>query len=168
MVPEFSSVLAEDLGVDCRVLARLEFHQSHAGWHAHVVWQDARNFFRCDQCLQRRTVSDDPRVLPPRDPSASPGRGPGPLECRAAADRASSLGLGPAPRAEASSITSLAEASRPDAILRRTSSSRSRARVASLDMAPFYQAHVLRHRAWQQDSTSRDLPHAFRDSPATA
>jgi hypothetical protein len=35
-LPEFTAVLAEETGSDCRVLARLEFHQSHVGWHAHL------------------------------------------------------------------------------------------------------------------------------------
>ncbi|MGO9742794.1 MAG: hypothetical protein ACLPN5_15045 [Roseiarcus sp.] len=39
-IPEFSAILGEDIGADCRILARLEFHQSHAGWHAHVVCGD--------------------------------------------------------------------------------------------------------------------------------
>ncbi|MDX0127405.1 hypothetical protein GOC15_22785 [Sinorhizobium meliloti] len=34
-IPEYTSVLAEDLGSDSRILIRWEFHQSHAGWHAH-------------------------------------------------------------------------------------------------------------------------------------
>ena len=36
LVPEFTAVLAEDVGGDSRVLTRLEFHESHDGWHAHT------------------------------------------------------------------------------------------------------------------------------------
>ena len=36
-VPEFTAVLAEEVGTDCRILARLEFHQTHVGWHAHLI-----------------------------------------------------------------------------------------------------------------------------------
>ena len=35
MVPEYISVLAEDMGADSRIVARWEFHQSHPGWHIH-------------------------------------------------------------------------------------------------------------------------------------
>lgn len=36
LVPEFSSVLAEDVGGDCRILMVWEYHLSHGGWHAHA------------------------------------------------------------------------------------------------------------------------------------
>jgi hypothetical protein len=34
-LPEFIVTLAEDIGTDCRVLARWEFHGSHGGCHVH-------------------------------------------------------------------------------------------------------------------------------------
>lgn len=40
LVPEFITTLAEDVGADCRVLARWEFHASHGGWHVHSVCGD--------------------------------------------------------------------------------------------------------------------------------
>ncbi|MBA3449323.1 MAG: hypothetical protein H0T56_17305 [Pseudaminobacter sp.] len=40
LIPEFMCVLAEDIGSDCRVVARWEFHQSHDGWHVHVICGD--------------------------------------------------------------------------------------------------------------------------------
>jgi hypothetical protein len=40
-LPEFLAVLAEDLSGDSRVLARLEFHQSHDGWHLHPFCDDS-------------------------------------------------------------------------------------------------------------------------------
>jgi hypothetical protein len=30
------TILAEDVGADCKILARLVFHGSHIGWHAHA------------------------------------------------------------------------------------------------------------------------------------
>lgn len=36
VVPEFSSVLAEDTGNDCRILMVWEYHLTHGGWHAHA------------------------------------------------------------------------------------------------------------------------------------
>ncbi|QIG70446.1 hypothetical protein EVB88_062 [Rhizobium phage RHph_N28_2] len=35
LVPEYFAILAEDVGNDSRIVARWEFHQSHAGWHIH-------------------------------------------------------------------------------------------------------------------------------------
>lgn len=40
-VPEFVATLAQDVGSDCRILARWEFHGSHAGWHVHTCCEDA-------------------------------------------------------------------------------------------------------------------------------
>lgn len=40
LVPEFSAVLAEDLSGDSRIVARLEFHGTHGGWHAHAKCGD--------------------------------------------------------------------------------------------------------------------------------
>lgn len=40
LLPEFIATLAEDVGGDCRVLARWEFHGSHGGWHVHSVCGD--------------------------------------------------------------------------------------------------------------------------------
>jgi hypothetical protein len=40
LVPEFVSILGEEVGGDCRILARWEFHASHAGWHVHAVCDD--------------------------------------------------------------------------------------------------------------------------------
>jgi hypothetical protein len=40
VVPEFSAILAEDLGKDSRVIARFEFHATHDGWHAHPFCDD--------------------------------------------------------------------------------------------------------------------------------
>lgn len=42
-VPEFAAVVAEDLGKDSRVVARLEFHGSHDGWHMHPICTDFDN-----------------------------------------------------------------------------------------------------------------------------
>lgn len=39
-VPEFITTLGEDVGFDCRVLARWEFHGSHGGWHVHSTCGD--------------------------------------------------------------------------------------------------------------------------------
>ncbi|HTV70972.1 MAG TPA: hypothetical protein VMF90_20780 [Rhizobiaceae bacterium] len=36
LLPEFITVLAEDVMKDCKVLARWEFHGSHGGWHVHA------------------------------------------------------------------------------------------------------------------------------------
>jgi hypothetical protein len=41
IVPEFMAALAEDLSTDSRILARLEFHQSHDGWHVHPFCGDS-------------------------------------------------------------------------------------------------------------------------------
>lgn len=43
LIPEFVSVLAEEIDKNCRVLARWEFHQSHPGWHVHTVCGDIDN-----------------------------------------------------------------------------------------------------------------------------
>jgi hypothetical protein len=40
VVPEYSAILAEDLGKDSRVIARVEFHATHDGWHAHPLCDD--------------------------------------------------------------------------------------------------------------------------------
>ena len=40
VVPEFCAVLAEDLNKDSRIIARLEFHATHDGWHAHPYCGD--------------------------------------------------------------------------------------------------------------------------------
>jgi len=40
LAPEFITTLAEEVGGDCRVLARWEFHGSHGGWHVHTVCGD--------------------------------------------------------------------------------------------------------------------------------
>ncbi len=37
LVPEFTTVLAEEIEKDCRVISRWEFHQTHDGWHVHAV-----------------------------------------------------------------------------------------------------------------------------------
>jgi hypothetical protein len=42
-VPEFMAVLAEDLETDSRIIARLEFHGTHDGWHIHPVCDDFDN-----------------------------------------------------------------------------------------------------------------------------
>ena len=34
-VPEFLAVLGEEVAGDCRVIASLEYHRSHPGWHVH-------------------------------------------------------------------------------------------------------------------------------------
>jgi len=38
--PEFAAVLGEEVGEDCRVIARYEFHGSHDGWHVHSYCGD--------------------------------------------------------------------------------------------------------------------------------
>lgn len=43
LVPEFAAVLAEDVGADCRVLARWEYHATHDGWHIHSSCRDIDN-----------------------------------------------------------------------------------------------------------------------------
>lgn len=40
LVPEFMVTLGEEVGGDCRVLARWEFHATHGGWHVHSVCGD--------------------------------------------------------------------------------------------------------------------------------
>ena len=40
IAPEFAAILAEDLDKDSRVIARVEFHGTHDGWHAHSVCCD--------------------------------------------------------------------------------------------------------------------------------
>ncbi|MER8487165.1 hypothetical protein NKI51_02285 [Mesorhizobium australicum] len=40
LVPEFIVTLGEEVGGDCRVLARWEFHANHGGWHVHTVCGD--------------------------------------------------------------------------------------------------------------------------------
>lgn len=40
LVPEFIATLAEEIGGDCRILARWEFHATHGGWHVHSVCGD--------------------------------------------------------------------------------------------------------------------------------
>jgi hypothetical protein len=40
LLPEFISTLGEEVGGDCRVLARWEFHATHGGWHVHSVCGD--------------------------------------------------------------------------------------------------------------------------------
>lgn len=35
IVPEFIAVLGEEVVGDCRVLASLEYHRTHPGWHVH-------------------------------------------------------------------------------------------------------------------------------------
>ena len=42
-IPEFMAVLAEDLEKDCRIIARLEFHGTHDGWHVHPFCDDFDN-----------------------------------------------------------------------------------------------------------------------------
>ncbi|WP_147276074.1 hypothetical protein [Pelagibacterium lacus] len=36
-IPEFFAVLAEQSDGDCKVILRVEWHQSHPGWHIHSV-----------------------------------------------------------------------------------------------------------------------------------
>lgn len=38
--PEFCAILAEDLDKDSRIIARLEFHGTHDGWHIHPYCED--------------------------------------------------------------------------------------------------------------------------------
>ena len=40
LAPEFITTLAEEIAGDSRVLARWEFHGTHAGWHVHTVCGD--------------------------------------------------------------------------------------------------------------------------------
>lgn len=43
LVPEYLAILAEDTVGDSRIVARWEFHQSHAGWHIHACCTELDN-----------------------------------------------------------------------------------------------------------------------------